>query len=348
MKQSKTIRFGVIGTNFITDWIIEAAKDEKRFELTAVYSRTKERADEYAAQYNIPHKFTCLTKMAQSDVIDAIYIASPNALHLSQSLLFMQHGKHVLCEKPLASNAAEGRKMIEYARENKLVLMEAMMPTLTPNFKVIMSNLHRVGKVRQYFAAFCQYSSRYEMHKKGIAVNAFNPELSNASLLDVGIYTIYPMVVLFGKPDEIKAQATMMSTGTDIAGTVNFKYKNGMTATAIYSKVSDSILPAEIQGEAGSLIIERIQNADGVQFIQGGVPTRGKAKSTEPENLSEPRPYDKYYYEIKEFIDLIKNGEIESTINSHENSLIVLEILDEIRRQTGIVFPADTATTIAE
>lgn len=343
MAKTNIVRFGIIGTNFITDWIIEASKDEKRFELTALYSRTQERADEYATEYSIPHTFTSLEEMAQSDLIDAVYIASPNALHASQSLLFMKHGKHVLCEKPLASNAKEGKAMIEFARANKLVLMEAMMPTLTPNFKVIMDNLHRVGRVRQYFASFCQYSSRYEKYLVGEQVNAFDPNLSNGSILDVGIYTLYPMVVLFGKPDEIKAQVSLMETGTDAAGTVNFKYQNDMTASIIYSKVSDSVLPAEIQGEAGSLVVEKIQNADAVQFIQGGVATRGRGRQAKPEDLSVARVHDKYYYEIKEFIDVIENGQIESTINSHNNSLIVLEIIDEIRRQAGIVFPADLA-----
>lgn len=343
MKENNRLRFGIIGTNFITDWIIAASKEEKRFELTALYSRTQERADEYAAQYDIPHTFTSLEGMAQSDLIDAVYIASPNALHASQSMLFMKHGKHVLCEKPLASNAKEGREMIAYARKNKLVLMEAMMPTLTPNFKVVMDNLHRVGRVRQYFASFCQYSSRYEKYLAGEQVNAFDPKLSNGAILDVGIYTLYPMVVLFGKPDEIKAQVSLMETGTDAAGTVGFKYKNGMTATIMYSKVSDSVLPAEIQGETGNLVIDRIQIADAVRFIRGGVATRGQGRRAEPEDLSAPKLHDKYYYELKEFIDLIESGQIESTINSHNNSLIVLEIIDEIRRQAGIVFPADLA-----
>ena len=99
------IRFGVVGTNFITDWVIAGAKQDERFELAAVCSRTQERANEFAAKYDIPYTFTSLEEMAASPLIDAVYIATPNYLHAAQSIFCMKHGKHVLCEKPMASNA---------------------------------------------------------------------------------------------------------------------------------------------------------------------------------------------------------------------------------------------------
>ena len=109
------VRFGVIGTNFIVDKVLEAARLDHRFELTAIYSRTQERADEFAKKHNVPHTFTSLEDMLSSNLIDAVYIASPNSLHASQSILCMQHGKHVFCEKPFASNANEVKTMIAAA-----------------------------------------------------------------------------------------------------------------------------------------------------------------------------------------------------------------------------------------
>ncbi len=96
------IRFAVIGTNWITEELIKAAREIEDFALTAVYSRTEEKAKEFAAKHDIPHLFTDLGKMAQSDVFDAVYIASPNSFHAQQAILCMSHGKHVLCEKPIA------------------------------------------------------------------------------------------------------------------------------------------------------------------------------------------------------------------------------------------------------
>ncbi|MDL2304350.1 Gfo/Idh/MocA family oxidoreductase, partial [Bacteroides sp. OttesenSCG-928-D19] len=314
------LRFGVVGTNVITDKVIEGARLDPRFELTAVYSRTQDRADAFALKYGIPHTFTSLREMAASECIDAVYIASPNSLHASQSILCMQYGKHVLCEKPLASNQTEAKAMIETARANGVVLMEAMKPTLTPNFAAIRDNLLEVGRVRRYFSCYCQYSSRYDRFKEGEVLNAFKPELSNGAIMDIGTYTIYPMVVLFGRPQRIDATGLKLHTGVDGQGAVNFEYP-GMNATVLYSKIADSALPTEIQGENGTITADRIN-------IIGHVSMR--YRDGREVILSKPNTLHEYYYEVAEFISLVMGGRQESEINSHEHSLITLEIIDEI------------------
>lgn len=253
----KKIRFGVVGTNFVTDWVIAGARQDPRFELSAVCSRTEQRAVEFAARHQIPHTFTSLERMVAGDTVDAVYIATPNSLHAAQAILCMEHGKHVLCEKPLASNAREAEAMISVSRRCGVALMEAMKTTLTPNFRAVMEALPRVGLVRRYVSAFCQYSSRYDKFKEGIVLNAFRPELSNGAMMDIGIYTLYPMVVLFGRPRRIAASGIRLSSGVDGQGTVDFEY-DGMGATVIYSKIANSALPTEIQGEAGNLTLDRI------------------------------------------------------------------------------------------
>lgn len=330
-RNSAKVRFGIIGTNFITDWIIEASRQEPRFELTALYSRTVEQADKFADKYQIPHRFASLEKMAESDKIDAVYIASPNALHASQSILFLQNGKHVLCEKPFASNAKEAEKMILAARNNKRVLMEAMKSTLTPNFLTIKDNLNKLGTVRRYFSSYCQYSSRYDKFKQGEILNAFKPELSNGATMDLGIYTIYPMVVLFGRPKKVEATGIVLSTGADGQGAVNFEYE-GMNATVLYSKIADSFLPTEIQGEEGTLTADRINTIGSVSL---------RYRNGNKTDLTMIHNNNEYYYELAEFIDLIESGKMESAVNSHENSYITMEIIDEIRKQLGVVYPAD-------
>lgn len=328
---NKKIRFGVIGTNFVTDWVLEGGRQDPRFEVTALYSRTQEQVDMYAAKHGIPHTFTDLKALAESPLIDAIYIASPNFLHAEQSILFMEHGKHVLCEKPLASNAAEARQMILAAQEYNVTLMEAMKPTLTPGFKAVQQHLKEIGTIRRYFSCYCQYSSRYDKLKEGIVMNAFRPELSNGAVMDVGVYTLYPMVVLFGKPQKVSATGFKLSTGVDAQGAVNFDY-DGMTATVLYSKIADSTLPTEIQGEKGTIQLDRINIISDVQL------TRRKIDTV---SVMPKVTMHEYYYEVAEFIDLIESGKQESTINSWKNSLTTLEIIDEIRRQLDVHFLAD-------
>ncbi|MDL2214909.1 Gfo/Idh/MocA family oxidoreductase [Dysgonomonas sp. OttesenSCG-928-M03] len=325
------LRFGVIGTNFIVDWVLEAARLDPRFELVAIYSRTQEQADTFAAKHQIPYTFTSLEEMASSNLIDAVYIASPNFLHTSQSILFMQHGKHVLCEKPLASNSREAKLMTDTASRYNVVLMEAMKPTLTPNFLSIKRHIKEIGTIRRYFSCYCQYSSRYDKLKEGIVLNAFNPEYSNGAVMDLGVYTIYPMVVLFGRPQKIDATGLILSTGVDGQGAVNFEYKD-MNATILYSKIADSFLPTEIQGEKATIISDRINTISKVNL---------RYRDGSEKDISVPVNKNEYFYEIAEFIDLVENGRSQSEINSHENSLITMEIIDEIRKQLGVVFPAD-------
>ncbi|MBQ5900050.1 MAG: Gfo/Idh/MocA family oxidoreductase, partial [Alistipes sp.] len=333
------VRFGVVGTNFITDWVIAGAREDSRFELAAVCSRTRERGEEFAAKHNIPHIFTSLEEMALSDKVDAIYIASPNYMHAEQSILAMSHGKHVLCEKPLASNAREAKEMIAASEQYGVALMEAMKSTLSPNFRAVMQNLHRIGTPRRYFASFCQYSSRYDKYKEGVVLNAFRPELSNGAMMDIGVYTIYPLVALFGKPQSISAQGVVLSSGADGQGAVNMQY-DGLNATVLYSKIANSQLPAEIQGEEGNILIDRIQTPVDVRFYPRQAPASGHEKRVKGELLSQEESHNEYYYEIQEFIDMILSGRRESDINSHATSLATMEIIDEVRRQIGVHYPA--------
>lgn len=334
------VRFGVIGTNFITDWVIAGARQDERFELVAVCSRKEETANAFAAKHGIPHVFTSLEKMAESPLIDAVYIASPNFLHASQSILCMNRGKHVLCEKPFASNAREVREMIAAAKANQVTLMEAMKPTLTPNFRAVQNHLKRIGTVRRYFASYCQYSSRYDTYKEGVVLNAFKPELSNGAMMDIGIYAVYPMVVLFGRPQKIDAAGVVLSSGADGQGAVNFLY-DGMNATVLYSKIANSSLPTEIQGEDGNITLDRINIISEVTYTPRLAAASGKGTQPIAEDISIVTEKDEYYYEVAEFIDLVLTSRKESTVNTLENSLITLEIIDEVRRQLGVVYPAD-------
>jgi len=325
------IRFGVIGTNWITEKFLDAATRIQDFSLTAVYSRTEEKAKVFADTHGASYIFTSIEEMVQSEVLDAVYIASPNSLHAEQAILCMNNGKHVLCEKPLASNTAEVQAMLVAAKKNNVLLMEAMKSTCIPSFLAIKDHLHKIGPIRRYFANFCQYSSRYDEYKKGSILNAFNPAFSNGALMDIGVYCIAPLVHLFGEPQSIKATGTMLNSGVDGQGSIIMQYEQ-FEAMVMYSKITNSDLRNEIQGEDGCIIIDKISSPSHVSIsYRNGV----------REDLSLPQIENTMYYEAKEFIELIKNKRTESTINAHEQSLAVMKIIDEVRLQLGITYPAD-------
>ena len=325
------IRFGVIGTNFITDWFIYGGSLHKDFKVTAVYSRTYDKGKAFANKHSIENVFTDLNAMANSDLIDAVYIASPNSLHMSQAVLFLKNKKHVLCEKPIASNSKELKTMIEAAKDNNVLLMEALKSSFLPNFKAIEDNIYKIGKIRRYFASFCQYSSRYDKYKEGTILNAFNPEFSNGALMDIGIYCIYPMLKLFGKPQSLKATGILLDSGVDGEGCVLANYED-MDGIIMYSKIANSYLPCEIQGENGSIIIDSISNIKSVKIHY---------KNGDIEDISRHQVDKNMFYEIDEFISLINTSKNESAINSMSLSLIVSEVMEEVRKDIGLKFPAD-------
>ena len=325
------IRFGIIGTNTITTKFIEDSRTLPDFSLTAVYSRTKDRAKEFASKYKVDTTFTDLEHMAKSDVIDAVYIASPNSFHADQAILFMKHGKHVLCEKPIASHTKEVETMIQTAKKHNVVLMEALKSTLLPNFQTIQNNIHKIGKVRRYFASFCQYSSRYDAYKEGTTLNAFNPALSNGALMDIGVYCIYPMVVLFGAPSHVQANAYLLDSGVDGEGSLLLKYAE-RDAIIMYSKITNSYVPSEIQGENGSIIIDKISSPTKIEI---------RYHDGQVEDITTPQSNKTMSYETKEFIRLIQQNQLESTVNSHTSSMITTKIMEEARKQIDLVFPAD-------
>lgn len=325
------VRFGIIGTNWITDQFIQEAKTHSHFELTAVYSRTEKRAKEFAEKHGIKHLFTNISEMAKSDEIDAVYIASPTSFHKEQAIICLRHKKHVLCEKPIASNPWEVKEMFAAAKENQVLLMEAMKTTMLPQFTKLQNSLDKLGRIRSYNVNFCKYSSRYDAYRQGRVLNAFKPEFSNGSLMDLGVYCIYPLVVLFGKPNNIQASAVMLDSGVDGSGTVTLKYDQ-FIANIYHSKISTAYSPSEIQGEEGSMLIQGASTLDRIDWIEPNGQKQLVAEKTDEREM---------YFELAEFIQLIQEGKIESNINSYEASLITAEIIFEARKQIGLTFPSD-------
>lgn len=325
------IRFAIVGTNWITRQFVDAAHETGKMKLTAVYSRTLEQAQAFSNEYQVAHIFTSLERMAGSEDIDAVYIASPNALHCQQALLFMQHGKHVICEKPLASNLREAEAMIACAHDNQVVLFEAFKTASLPNFRVLQQALPSVGKLRKAQLTYCQYSSRYQRYLDGENPNTFNPAWSNGSIMDIGFYCLASAVALWGEPVSVTANASLLESGVDAHGTVVMNYGD-FDVTLLHSKVSQSVNASEIQGEEGSLVIDHIAECQRITVM----PRSGK-----PQDLTQPQHINTMLYEAETFAKLINNNEI-----NHPGVAVArttAKLLTEIRRQTGVIFPADKA-----
>ena len=157
------LKIGIIGTNFVSDWLAEAAEITEGISVTAVYSRTTEKGSEFCAKHGIKTLYTDLDEFLSSD-IDGVYIASPNCMHYSQTLAAIAHGKHVLCEKPIASNSTEYEEMRSAAEEAGVILLEAMRPAFDPALKAVKEALPEIGKIRRVSFEFCDeiFASMYQ------------------------------------------------------------------------------------------------------------------------------------------------------------------------------------------
>ena len=324
------VRFAIIGTSFILDQIIDAGSRSKGFVLKGVYSRKMERAIEIGKKYGAPLFFDDLDKLANCDEIDAVYIVTPNGLHKDQAIKMLKAKKHVFCEKPAGANIRELQEMIDIAKENGVIFMEALRTVFTPNFKMIKDNLEKLGKINRAVISYCQYSFRYDNYKKGIVENTFKPELCNGSIMDIGIYCASFMTELFGEPKRVSnASATFLSNGCDAAGTIIVDYSD-MEVDLLHSKIVRSNDQSEIQGENGYMIIRPLQKPQMARICL--------YTGEEREIPLVPIEND-MQFELQEFIRLIEeNG---SPDKYNERSKWSILVLQQARELLGICFPND-------
>lgn len=323
------MRFAVIGSGAIVDKFIEAGKQSKGFALQAVYSRTRERAADYAARHSAVMTFTELDQLAECSEVEAVYIASPNSVHREQAIHLLHAGKHVLCEKPAASNSREWAQMQAAANERGCLVLEAMRPVHMPSFQVIRQHLPKLGTVRRLSFSYCQYSSRYDKFKQGIVENAFRPELSNGALMDIGVYPVHLMIALFGLPETVDVKAVKLHNGIDGQGSILAGYE-GMLADIAYSKISNGFAYSEIQGEQGSILLNSVSTQTEIWHVE---------KDGTRNDISVKMHENDMVYEIEAFIRLAADPAQAALYQQYTSE--TLQVMDEARKQMGIVFPAD-------
>ena len=244
------IRLGVIGTGKIAGEFIAAARKSGYFEIAALYSRTAEKGNEFAREHDIACVMTDMGKMLSCDKFGCLYIAVPNSLHCAQALRALEHGKHVILEKPFCTTLDEAESLFRTAEERGCFLLEAISILPRPVFAQVREWLPLISPVRQAFFNYSQYSSRYDAYLKGEAANVFRTEFSGGALRDINIYNLHAMTALFGVPRKGVYMPRIGFNGVDCSGTALFDYE-GMQAVCMGAKDCDGDEMALIEGEKG-------------------------------------------------------------------------------------------------
>lgn len=324
------VRLASIGSSSISDWFLDAVKRVDGITLTTVYSRSLDKAESFAKKHGAVKWYDSLEQLGADPEVDAVYVASPNFAHKDQAIAMMRAGKHVICEKALGSNAKEVAEMIAVAKETGVIFVEAMRTLYDPGFVAIQNNLEKLGSIRHIDFRFCQYSSRYDAYKEGKKVNIFDPTTSAGGLMDIGVYCVEPLVALFSMPKEIKTFSWNLEENVDGCGVILAKYESAL-ATLTYSKITNHKIPSEIQGENGTMVIERISDPRKITIYY---------RNGEIEEVPVEVPVENNIcYEIQAFVQAI--GEKKDLKQYHKISQETMEFMDAVRKQNNIVFPAD-------
>lgn len=337
------IHFGVIGTGWITDSWITAAHITKQWQLAAVYSRTAETAISFASKHNCKTTHTSLDSLASDSSITTIYIASPNASHHAQAKQMLQAKKHVVLEKPATSTLNEFRDLASTAKANNVLLLEAYRHTQETNFKLLHRLLHQdaiLGPLQGASLTYASYSSRYTPVLQGAnpPPNIFSLEHSGGSLVDIGVYPLAFAAALFGAPNSQSYAPHICRTGVDAGGLALLHYDN-FGVSVNNSKCYNSAQPCEIYGEKGTLVVNATADISSIRFLKVG--EKGEGQELAGPKRSAQKPNVNMEEEAEEFARILNEGDQGAAGELEGLSEIVLGITQALRRENGILFPAD-------
>ena len=325
------MKLSVIGTGSISDSLIEAMQGFSEIELDAICSRSEDSARSFMEKYGFKRFFLSVEELALSDT-EAVYIASPNNCHFVQAKTLLEQKKHTLLEKPFTSNLKQMKILQELAKQNNTIIMEAITIPSLPNFQKLKEILPSTEEIIKVNLAFAKVSSKLDRFLEGEFINSLSAQMSGGSLVDLGVYGIWFAVSLWGEPHSISHHSvTRINADTDGRGLVVLSYEH-FDVEIIHSKISNDGLDAHIFTKKKQYIAHGISTVNKIIAVN--------TTDQELKNISVAQEPNHYHYEVKEFIECVKENR-QSTINSLENTAIVMRILDEARRQSSIVFPDD-------
>ncbi|MEZ4826730.1 MAG: Gfo/Idh/MocA family oxidoreductase [Bacteroidia bacterium] len=325
----KTIRWGILATGKIAHKFAQGLQTLEGAVIQAIGSRNLPQAQAFASQYQIPNIHASYEALAADPEVDAIYVATPHPWHRDNTLLCLENGKHVLCEKPFAVNTHEAEVMVAKAREKNCFLMEAMWTRFMPANVQLRQMLRDgiIGDIQMLTADF-GFFSEFDP-----ASRIYNPGLAGGALLDVGIYPISYAYMLFGEdPVHMSSTASICATGVDEQSAYLFGYANGALARLSSSVSLETSREAVIHGTKGYIRVPLFWKASELHVTVNG---------SEEKIYSYPYPSTGLQFQAQEVMNCIHGGKTESDIMPLDETLRIMRCLDTIRSQWGMKYPME-------
>ncbi|MBP6587332.1 MAG: Gfo/Idh/MocA family oxidoreductase [Flavobacterium sp.] len=325
---SEKIKWGIIGLGNIAHQFAKDLMLVDEAELVAVASRNLDKAQEFAQNYDCSKAYDSYDAIINDAEVDILYIATPHNSHAALTIKALQNKKHVLCEKPIALNYTDAFQMIEASKKNNQFFMEAFWTRFNPSFREAFSKIKKgeIGEVKYINADFAFTAE--ELGGEGNRKTDIS--LGGGALLDIGVYPLFLCYLVLGIPVEILAKANFHQTGADLQTSMILQYDNAQ-AILHSSFVSTSNIKATINGTKGRINLNTLWHQTQSYTLTVDeldeeilLPTKGKG----------------FTYEIEECHHCIKENKIESELWSHQNSLELIKIVDEVRSKIGLEYPS--------
>jgi len=320
----KTYNWGIIGPGKIARKFTEGLKILPAARLYAVASRSLERAEAFRQEYGFEKAYGSYPEMLADPALDIVYIATTNNLHCEHTLMCLNAGKAVLCEKPFASDRSQVERMIACSREKKVFLMEALCSRFMPTMRELKRQIDagRIGKpimLQCDFGFILPFDAQHRV---------YTPELGGGSIPDIGIYPAFTALYLFGYPVEIHVVSLPCPTGTDATTAVLFKHQGGeisMLSSSFQTQLNNE---AHVYGELGHLKLHRLfSKTDSLSLCDN---------DNQTVLLMKEMTGNGYNYEAEEVMRCLDQKLIESPAMPHQFSLDLISLLDVITQKTGV------------
>lgn len=325
------IRWGILGAGWIAGYVAPDIAASDGSVLAAVGARDGARAAAFAEKHGVARSYGSYDELVADPELDVIYVATTHSHHHEHALLALEAGKPVLVEKAFTLNAREAREVVAVARARRLFCMEAMWMRFNP-LVVQAQALVNAGRIGELVNVRADYSKRFDFDAEH---RLFDMSVGGGALLDLGVYPLTFAWLFLGRPDSVQAAGVLSPTGSDATAAVQWSYESGRVAQIHTSAVRESSLGALVVGTEGWLRLDTplhlpdtmtIHTADGEQVVTGAMPGNG------------------YGLEVAEVERCLRAGELESPVVPLDDTIAILETIDEARRQIGVRYPADDPT----
>lgn len=320
------MKIGIIGAGHIAEIMAKTLCAMEDVVCYAVASRNLERAEAFAKQFGIVKAYGSYEELVADPEIELIYIATPHSLHYAHAKLCIEHGKHVLCEKAFTRNTKEAEEIIALAKSKNVLITEAIWTRYMPSRQII-DDLIRSGIIGK--AVTLTANLGYVIwQKERIA----EPSLAGGALLDIGLYPINFALMHFGKDiKEVTSTAILSDKGVDLQNSITINYKDGKMAILNSTVLAQTDRQGIISGDKGYMVIENINNCECIKVYD--------LQRRLIKNIEVPTQITGYEYEVRACMEAIQQGKLECEAMPHEETLYVMQFMDCLRKEWGVVYP---------